>query len=401
MKIGVDARVLMDKYYSGVSEYAANLLKALLLLDPDNEYKLFYNSFKNLNQQFQSWNRPNSQVVASRVPNKIFNYLGQKIFSYPKIDKKLGGVDIFWSPHFNFTSLEKNTKKIITVHDLSFLRYPEFFSIRKNIWHRALRVKKIIREADRVIAVSENTKNDIVELVGVAPEKVKVIYSGNNALKDVLDKKDLTAAEKNIFNQAAKEFLAKKNLKGRLILYLGTIEPRKNISGLITAYNALRDKDKLSGHNKFSDLKLVLAGADGWKNKQIYTEWKKSPYQADIIFLGYISQKEKEILYSSATVFVYPSYYEGFGFPPLEAMTYGLPVICSNISSLPEVVAGAALMINPFESQEIAEALEIILSDTNLRESFIQKGYERAKIFTWKKTAEEYLKIFRELNDQQ
>lgn len=395
MKIGVDARVLMDKYYSGVSEYAANLLNAIFALDSENDYKLFYNSFCNLDGRFKPWNRANSQVIASHIPNKIFNYLGQKIFSYPKIDKELGGVDVFLSPHFNFTELSKDTKRIITVHDLSFLRYPEFFSVRKNIWHRALGVKKIIKKADLIIAVSENTKQDIIELVGIAPEKIKVIYSGNN-----VSKKDLTEDEKNIFNNEAAEFLAKNNLTGRLVLYLGTIEPRKNISGLIAAYNELRDKDIKSGANKFSDLKLVLAGASGWKNKKIYTEWRKSPYKNDIVFLGYISQKEKEILYNSAAVFVYPSYYEGFGFPPLEAMTYGLPVICSNISSLPEVVSDAALIINPFEIKEITEAMEMILSDEVLRQSFVKKGYERAKIFTWEKTAQEYLKTFKELHDK-
>lgn len=395
MKIGVDARVLMDEYYSGVSEYAANLLNAIFALDSENDYKLFYNSSKNLDERFKPWNRANSRVIASHIPNKIFNYLGQKIFSYPKIDKELGGVDVFLSPHFNFTELSKDTKRIITVHDLSFLRYPEFFSVRKNIWHRALGVKKIIKKADLIIAVSENTKQDIIELVGIAPEKIKVIYSGNN-----VSKKDLTEDEKNIFNNEAAEFLAKNNLTGRLVLYLGTIEPRKNISGLIAAYNELRDKDIKSGANKFSDLKLVLAGASGWKNKKIYTEWRKSPYKNDIVFLGYISQKEKEILYNSAAVFVYPSYYEGFGFPPLEAMTYGLPVICSNISSLPEVVSDAALIINPFEIKEITEAMEMILSDEVLRQSFVKKGYERAKIFTWEKTAQEYLKTFKELHDK-
>jgi len=385
MKIGIDARVLMDEYYSGVSEYAANLLNAIFALDSDNEYKLFYNSWENLDKRFKTWNRSNVKVIGSHIPNKIFNYLGQRIFSSPKIDRTLGGVDIFWSPHFNFTSLDKKTKRIITVHDLSFLRYPEFFSLRKNIWHQALGVKKILKEADIIVAVSENTKQDIVELVGIAPEKVRVIYSGNNVIKKEIE---------------AKDFLIKNNLTGRLALYLGTIEPRKNIAGLISAYNELRNKDKREGSNKFSDLKLVLAGANGWKNRNIYAEWNKSPYKNDIIFLGYISQKEKEILYASSAVFVYPSYYEGFGFPPLEAMTYGLPVICSNVSSLPEVVGEAALMINPFETGEITNALEIILSDEALRQSFIKKGYVRASMFTWEKTAQEYLKVFKELHDK-
>jgi len=380
MKIGVDIRVLMDEYYSGVSEYAANLLSAILTLDSENDYKLFYNSWHNLDKRLSSWQREKAVVYGSHIPNKIFNYFCQKIFAYPKIDKFLGGVELFWSPHFNFTSLESKTKKIITVHDLSFLRYPKFFSVRKNIWHHALNVKNNLRLADKIIAVSENTKNDIIELAGVSPEKVQVVYSGNNAAKGIFLENEAT------------EFLSKHNLNGRLILYLGTVEPRKNIGGLITAYNFLR-----FGSVEFADVKLVIAGAKGWKNKKIYSQWKLSPYKDDIIFLGYISQKEKDILYSKASVFVYPSFYEGFGFPPLEAMTNGLPVVCSNVSSLPEVIGNAALMINPFKPEEIATALKMILSDASLREMLITRGFAQIKKFSWEKTAQEYLNVFNEL----
>jgi len=380
MKIGVDIRVLMDEYYSGVSEYAANLLSAILAFDNKNEYKLFYNSWHNLDNRLSIWNRANARIDGSHVPNKIFNYFYQKIFAYPKIDNFLGGVDLFWSPHFNFTSLEAKTKKITTVHDLSFLRYPEYFSFRKNIWHRALNVKKNIRSADKIIAVSENTKNDIIELVGVSPEKVQVIYSGNKAVKGIFTESEGT------------DFFNNHKLNGRLILYLGTVEPRKNIGGLITAYNFLR-----SGSVEFADVKLVIAGANGWKNKKIYRQWSLSPYKNDVIFLGYISQKEKDILYSKSSIFAYPSFYEGFGFPPLEAMTYGLPVVCSNVSSLPEVVGNAGIMINPFKPEELATAIKMILSDDSLRQNLIVKGFAQIKKFSWEKTAEEYLKVFKEL----
>lgn len=381
MKIGVDIRCLMDENYSGVSEYTANLLSALLAQDQDNEYRLFYNSWRDLSGRLSVWTRPNASVTSRRYPNKLFNYLAQKLLQQPKIDWVLGGVDIFFSPHFNFTSLSRGVKKIITVHDLSFLRYPHFFSSRKNFWHRALGVKKILLAADRIIAVSENTKNDIIELVGVAPEKISVIYSGNNAVK------------REVGDEEIKIFLDSKNISPSFLLYIGTIEPRKNISGLIQAF------DKLKAKEQFKDLQLVLGGARGWKNREINRTWQESAHKTDIIFLGYISQKEKEILYSGAQAFVYPSFYEGFGFPPLEAMTYGLPVVCSHVSSLPEVVGEAAVMVDPFAPSEIADALELVLSDENLRSVLKERGQERAKMFSWDKAAVEYLKIFNSQKD--
>jgi glycosyltransferase involved in cell wall biosynthesis len=397
MKIGVDIRVLMDKYYSGVSEYTANLLSAILGQDKLNNYKLFYNSWRDLGTRLDPWSGANSQLIGTRIPNKIFYGL-EKFLAYPKIDKILGGVDVFWSPHFNFTSLSgpaSGPKKVITVYDLSFLRYPEFFSWRKRLWHGAIGVKKVLRQADAIVAISENTKRDIIELVGVAPEKISVIYPGNN-----ISRREVSEAEKQ-------EFFQKRGLAatggagpGRFILFIGNIEPRKNLQGLIAAFNTLRSNSAQTDGSKFNDIKLVLAGADGWKNEEIYKAWRRSPYKDDIKFLGYISQTEKEILYSAASILAYPSFYEGFGFPPLEAMTYGLPVVCSNVSSLPEVVGDAALMVNPFRAEEIAAALQLILTDNNLRERLAAKGYARVKLFFWDKAAAEYLQLFKKVCGQ-
>jgi glycosyltransferase involved in cell wall biosynthesis len=399
MKIGIDIRVLMDKQYSGISEYTANLLTAILRRNeaaaaPD-DYVLFYNSFHDLNGRLDKWSDAHSRVIATRWPNKIFNYLLQKTLAWPKIDKVLGGVDLFWSPHFNFTRLSPvpiGPKKIITVHDLSFLRYPEFFSRRKNLWHRALSIKKTLRAADKIIAISENTKNDLIELIGIAPEKIKVIYSGNNYLVKIngsaKDREDESSAVEKIKDEI-------KNITdSRFILYLGNIEPRKNVDGLIKAYDRLRSDDR-SG--RFKDLKLVIAGAKAWKNRAAYLAQKKSSYCNDIKFLGYVSQKDKEILMASAVVFCYPSFYEGFGFPPLEAMSAGTPVVCSNVSSLPEVVGDAALTVNPFKIEEIVEALRLVLSDEKLRQKLVERGHRRAALFSWDKAAGEYLELFQKL----
>ncbi|MFA5644394.1 MAG: glycosyltransferase family 1 protein [Patescibacteria group bacterium] len=375
MKIGVDIRVLLDKNYSGVASFTYYLLKNILKIDKHNAYSFFYNSFKSVPV-------PNFPVktIKSRYPNKIFNYFLQKVLNYPKLDKVIGGCDVFYSPHINFSSFSKKTKKVITIHDLSFLRYPEFFSWRKNFWHWSLNIKKNIQKMDKIIAVSQNTKNDILELLDVPEDKVEVIYPG------LPDFSDLNS-DNYVFNL---DYLKSKYKIDRdYILYLGTIEPRKNIAGLISAYNIFRDKG--------NDCLLVLAGAWGWKTGEIKEIWQKSKYKADIRFISYIDHKLKPCLYKKAKIFVYPSFYEGFGFPPLEAMYFGVPVIGSNVSSLAEVLGDASILINPNKPLEIAEAMSSLWKDQNLRNKIIEKGFKRVSNFSWEKTAEEYLNIFRSI----
>jgi glycosyltransferase involved in cell wall biosynthesis len=387
MKIGIDIRVLMDEKYSGVSEYSANLLKKILEKAPsDWQFVLFYNCRLNIKKRMDVWKRDNVEIVSTRYSNKLFNYFMQKIFSYPKVDKLIGGVDVFWSPHFNFTSF-KDAKRVLTIHDLSFLRYPKYFNFRQNLWHKLLNVKKIIRQSDKVVAISENTKNDIEELVKIDEDKIEVVYSGNN-----LKRKEISEEEIRKFRE--KYFKSSSYNTFNYILYLGTIEPRKNISNLIKAYNIYRDR------NRDSDLKLVLAGRKGWKTKNIFKEYNSSKFKNDIIFLDYVETEDKDVLYSQAKIFVYPSFYEGFGFPPLEAMTYSIPTIVSNVSSLPEVVNDGAITVNPYKPKEIADALEELINNKELYNYLSKKGRERSEDFSWEKTADKYLQIFKNLKDK-
>lgn len=381
MKIGVDIRVLMDRYYSGIAHYSANLLTELIKNPDDHKYRLFYNSFTNIEDKMSKWQGERSKLVSTKYPNKLFNYLGQKALKRPKIDKLMGGVDVFWSPHFNFTNLSHDTKHVLTIHDLSFLRSPKYFSRRKNFWHQAINLKAQVKNCHSIIAVSKNTKADIIELLGVPEKKVHLVYSGLNRRQVEIDKE----REKNFFK--------KHNLKKNYILYLGNIEPRKNISGLIYAYNILRDRNI-----RLVDTQLVLAGAPGWKNREIFQARENSPYKDNIKFIGYVGSQEREILYKHASFLTYPSFYEGFGFPPLEAMCRLLPVITSNVSSLPEVVEKAALTINPYDINDLASAMELLIYDKNLRSDLIVKGQLQASKFKWSKTAKEYLQIFNNLN---
>jgi glycosyltransferase involved in cell wall biosynthesis len=380
MKIGVDIRVLMDKQYSGVAEYSSILLRTILKQAQADNFTLFYNSSRDVRARIGHFKHPNLKVIKRSIPNKLFNYILQQFFAWPKLDRVIGGSDVFWSPHINFSSFSDEAKHVLTIHDISFLRYPEFFNWRKNFWHRSLDIQNLASQATKIVAVSENTRQDIIELLKVPENKVQTIYSGVNEIKSLP-----TPSEE-------KAFFLKHNLGKRFIFYLGTIEPRKNVAGLIYAYNLFRDQNI-----KLVDVQLVIAGANGWRNREIYRAWEQSPYRHDIKFLGYISNKEKELLYQKAEVFVYPSYYEGFGLPVLEAMARGLPVITSNISSLPEVAGSAAITLNPYDINDIAKALELVINNNTLKKSLIESGKKQSQLFSWEKTAQEYLELFRSL----
>jgi len=388
MKIGIDIRTLMDARYSGVSEYALNLLKEIFKFDRANEYRLFYNCFGD-STNLPEFKQANVKLTKYNYPNKVLNYLLFKIFNYPKLDKALA-VDVFFMPHLNFIGLSVGVRSLITVHDLSFLKYPEFFSARKNFWHRMVKAKKLLKRFSLVVAVSENTKRDIVELGGINPDKVRVIYSGVGEEYREMTKSQLPTTNQiqntNADGKRLVEIKNKYQLPNKFILYLGTIEPRKNVDGIIRAYYELRNNNQA-----LADVKLVIAGARGWKSENIYREWNKSKFKDDIKFLGYVEPDDKVYLYNLASVFIYPSFYEGFGFPPLEAMACGLPVVASFASSLPEVVGDAALMVDPYNINDLAGALEKVLVDESLKNKLIARGLEQAKKFSWQETARAYL----------
>ncbi|MFP4514879.1 MAG: glycosyltransferase family 4 protein [Parcubacteria group bacterium] len=390
MNIGIDVRTLMDKYYSGVSTYSLNLIQELLKIDKDNNYFLYYNSAKKINLPKLEGNY---KLVATKYPNKIFNYILQKNLSWPKLDKVLGGVDVFLAPHYNFLSLSNDTKKILTIHDLSFLRYPEFFSSRKNFWHQAINIKKLANSMDMIVTVSENTKQDVLELLNIKEEKVKVIYSGlENSFHDLLSNLENDSLNTEIDQGKLRSVKEKYDLPDKYILSLSNLEPRKNLETLISAYNKIRDEN-----HDFKDIKLVICGVKGWKYKNIFKSIKKSKYSEDIIYTSYIDNIDKPYIYRQAKVFVYPSFYEGFGFPPLEAMASAVPVVASFSSSLPELIDKAGILVDPKSSDELAFAISRLLTDKKLRDYYVDKGFKRAKEFSWQKTAQNYIELFNTL----
>jgi glycosyltransferase involved in cell wall biosynthesis len=382
MRIGIDVRTLMDKQYSGVPEYSYNLIKTMLKVDigPGNSYKLFYNSARDISSGMPDFGSDRVEMVKTGYPNKIFNYLLQKNLHRPQIDKMLG-VDVFFMPHINFISLSPETPSVITIHDLSFLRYSEFFSLRKNFWHQMINVKKLLNNFDTIVSVSQNTKNDIVELCGQDPEKIEVIYPGLSSEFQVL----------NPDNPGITKVKHKYGLGDDLILYVGTLEPRKNLETLLAAFDSFCQK--FPDSNK----ELVVVGGRGWKSGQIDRVKKNITHSHKIKFLGYIPGEDKPYLYNSASIFVYPSFYEGFGFPPLEAMACGVPVISSFVSSLPEVLTDSALLIDPYNINELARYLEELSQNNDLRRKMIASGLTTAKKYTWENAAIKHLRLFQKL----
>lgn len=368
MKIGFDIRSLMDQNYSGVSFYTLNLLKALLNLDRENEYFLFYNASRPV--KLPIIKRDNVHYRGFRYPNKFFN-LSLALTRRPRLDYLLGKIDVFFAPSLNFISWSNQVRKIITVHDLSFLFWPEFFTFKSRSWHWLVGWRRLISEADCVIADSFNTQRDLVEFLGVDPEKIKVVYLGiDENFKKISPEDPRLAAVKTRYQ-----------LPENFILSLGTLEPRKNLMAVIEAYQKLSP----------AGVDLIIAGPKGWRTGAISRLVKNHPH---IRFLGYVAEADKPIFYNLARCLIYPSYYEGFGLPPLEAMASGCPVIVGHNSSLLEVVAEAGILVDPYNLNDLKKALNLILTDYNFRQALIDRGLDRAKNYSWEKAATEILNIF-------
>lgn len=372
MKIAIDLRSLSSGSISGVENYCLNLLDNLLEIDKKNQYVLFYNAFSPLNLGY--FHFVNSQTRRTRWPNKILN-IGLKT-GLLNLQNLAGEFDIFFMPNLNQYNFKGKTKLVITVHDLSPVVTPEFYDLKRRLWHKSLNYQKAFKSADLLFAMSEYTKQDLIKLFSISPEKIKVIYP---------------AVDHSLFNPLIPiaELRAIRNryeLPGQYLLFLNTVEPRKNLKTLIKAFEKLN-----------SPAYLVIAGKLGWKYKSDFEAIKKSKKNVKIKYIGYIKESDKPGIIKMADALIYPSFYEGFGFQPLEAMAIGTPVISSQITSLPEVVQDSALLVNPYDSEELTQAMQKILNEKNLKEILKEKGERRAENFNWRQSAQQVLENFNNL----
>ncbi len=364
MKIAIDLRSLHTGGVSGVENYILNLLEHLLLLDHSNEYVLFYNSFKP--KSFTHLEFVNSKLLQTRIPNRLLNG-SIKLFGKPSFEKLIGDFDCIWLPNFSTFAVSPKAKLILTVHDLSPLIEPSWYSRKESLWYKFINVNKILKRADMIWAVSEFTKQDIINIFKISADKIKVLYPG-------VDRLHFTP---NISLGELRDLRNDYSLPKKYILFLSTIEPRKNLIGLIKAFE-----------NLSVDCDLVIAGKNGYQSEQIEFEIKRSSKKNRIHVLGYVPESDKPGLIKLASVVCYPSFYEGFGFIPLEAMSMGTPVITSKVTSLPEVSGSASLLINPYDIQNITDSLKHLLTNKELRDNLVVKGFRQVENFSWEKSAQ-------------
>jgi len=388
MRIGIDIRGLLTGQRSGVEQYTLKLIEHLLQIDKDNTYVLFYVSYKNLDERMQNLIKAAPFLKQDNVEIKTLKWINiplllhalWKPLEWPKVDKICGGLDVMWLPSPRLLPVSSACRLVITFHDLIFELFPQFYTWQSKLWQWQMNYSYLARKADSIIAVSNSTKKDLIRLYGVDANKIKIIYEG-------VDENYSYPISHEIVNQTKEKF----KITGKFIYYIGSLEPRKNIISIIRALYYLKDEVK---SEQFDKIKLVISGAKSWLSDAIFDEVKKLKLTQWVIFTGSVSEDEKIALLQSASIFVFPSLYEGFGLPVLEAMAAGCPVITSNVSSLPEVVDGAAILINPDNQSEINLALEKLITNQNFRHNLITKGRLQAKKFSWMKAANYTLRVF-------
>lgn len=294
-------------------------------------------------------------------------------FVFPR-DLRHDGVTLLHGP-INALPVAWHGKAVATILDLTFLRMPDAFN-RSNRAYLAWMVRFVARRADAIIAISEATRRDAIQMLGADPHRVHRVYCGVEERFHPRSTSELA------------EFRSVRGLPERFILYLGTLEPRKNLVRLIEAYARLRRRNAVT-------MPLVVAGASGWGHHQVFARAAELGVGDDVQFVGFVPENEKPLWYNAADFFVYPSLFEGFGLPVLEALACGTPVVTSNRSSLPEIVGEAAVMVDPTSTTAIAEGIQRVIEDSALRRRLSDLGPPQASQFTWKRMASETQAVYR------
>lgn len=389
MRLGIDCRTILNPGFgeqAGVGHYTYFLTQHLLRVDRENEYVLFFD--EQIPQEAileLIAGRPKTTV--RRFPFYAYRRALPFIYSHLLVPGFIARerLDLFHAPGGQLPFFHTG-RSVITIHDLAIFDHPEWFpeSTFERFLSTRILLPRAVQRAAKIIVPSKSTAKDLMRIFKISDQNISIIPHG--VISPSLSKPEVMSKE---------ELCEKYHLGGRYLLYLGTIEPRKNIPMLIRAFGKLR----ASGN--FDDLALVIAGARGWKYDEVFEEIEKINQQLapqmPVKYVGYVTTQEKLVLMKNASGFIYPSRYEGFGLPVLEAMSLGTPVITCNTSSLPEVVGEAGILIDPNDEDELVDAMKKLLNNDPWRVILGQTGQVRATEFTWTKTAEQTLKVYQNI----
>jgi glycosyltransferase involved in cell wall biosynthesis len=376
MKIGIDGSSILP-VKTGIGYYTLNLIRALLKIDQENEYVLLLNSYRHAPPDYPFLAKPNLRVRRFRIPGPLLIH-GWRYVHAPPIEVLVGRVDVFHSPG-TYIPPQIGGKRVTTVHDLYFLKHPENCDTLGGRFLKAT-VPSRIHRMDRVIVDSLSAKADLIEQLGVAEEKISVIYLGVDQISF------RPIADAGLLGLIREEYCVPPNY----LLTVATLEPRKNLEGLLFAYKRL----KTIVHNP---PKLVIVGRAGWQSEKIFETVRELDLRRDVIFTGYVSESHLPMLYNCALLFVYPSLYEGFGLPVLEAMACGLPVIVSDTPSLREIAGESAVLVDPQNYYALADKMRDLIVQHSLRERLREKSLAQARQFSWELCARKTLNVYKQV----
>jgi len=370
MKLTIDARLLTS---SGIGVYIQNVITSPLL--NQFEIRILYNS---KDYSFFKSYHYNTKLIAYDAPL----YSVKELIETPA---KTIGTDIFWSSHYNVPLVNfASTLKVVTIHDVYHLAYYDTLNIKQKIYAK-LMMSRAVKSSDVIFTVSEFSKREIVKYTSCNPVKVKVVYNGVNFVK----------YNTRVSKEKEDEVLLKYKIKPSYILFVGNVKPHKNLKKALQGYKVLLDNNEL----QFKNTRFVIAGKqEGFitGDDELANIILDPFFKEKVTFTGWVSDEDLPVLYHRASVFIFPSLYEGFGFPPLEAMAAGCPVVSSNAACLPEIYEDAALYFDPLDATSIATALSKVLSDSELRSKLIEKGFAQSKKFSWNTAIENKINIIKQ-----
>jgi glycosyltransferase involved in cell wall biosynthesis len=369
VRIGIDARKLHD---FGIGTYLRNLLRQLARLDHDTEFVLL--------------SRPQDVLALQRL-GENFRAVSEGAGHYSLSEQiriplalRRERVTLFHAPHYVLPPLVP-CRSVVTIHDCIHLMFPQYLPNRLALGYAKTSIALATRRATRVMTVSETSKRDIIRFFGTSPDKIDVIYNAYDERFGAEPREDESHRVRERYQ-----------LRGQFVLYAGNVKPHKNLERLIEAFHIVRQRG-------LDQLKLVMIGDDISKYAALRRAVHRHQLHKYVRFLGYLPEDTLAAMYRLAAVFVFPSLYEGFGLPPLEAMASGTPVVTSNISSLPEVTGDAAILVDPYDPTAIADGIYRVLTDQALHSDLRAKGLARARQFSWETSARRVHDIYREVGE--